>query len=264
MADRYAYIPLIGIFAAVAFTLDEWSQQKKWILVPPAAAAVLALTFATYRQIGFWQTNEQLWAHTLVVTQNNFIAEDNLGGALILEGREEEAFPHFEAAARINPKDPMSHSNLGTYYGTHNRPREAVTQYEAAVEMTSDPGLLGQIYANLGAMYRTIGDDEHARTSFQQALRYNSGQSNAWLGLGLVAQRQGKFDEAISNLNHAIELQPSAEAFVAMGSTLAQSGRNSEALVAYEQALRISPDLTAAQQAAAALRQKVNLPKLNN
>ena len=262
MADRYAYIPLIGIFVAMAFTLDEWSQEKKWVLVA-AAATALAFSFATYRQIRFWQTNEQLWTHALAVTENNFIAEDNLGGSLILEGREEEAFPHFEAAARINPKDPMSHSNLGTYYSTHNRSREAVRQYEAAVEMTSDPGLLAQIYANLGAMYRTLGDDERARTSFQQALRYNSGQSNAWLGLGLVAQGQGKFDEAISNLNRAIELQPTAEAFVAIGSILAQSGRNSEALVAYEQALKISPDLTAAQQAAAALRQKVNLPKLS-
>jgi len=263
MADRYGYIPLIGIFVALAFTFDAWPQHRKWVLAP-AGVVLLALLFATYRQIGFWQTNEQLWTHTLAVTENNFIAEDNLGGALILEGREEEAFPHFEAAARIKPNDPMSHSNLGTYYGTHHQPREAVTQYEAAVKMTSDPGLLARTYTNLGAMYRTLGDDEGARTSYQQALRYNSGQSSAWLGLGLVEQKQGKFDEAISNLNRAIELQPSAEAFAAMGSILAQSGRNSEALVAYEQALKISPDLTAVQQAAAALRQKVNLPKLNN
>jgi hypothetical protein len=116
MADRYAYIPLIGIFVMIAFGLSDVAQQKSWGFLPaiPAAVVLIALSFATYRQIGYWQSNEELWSHTLAVTSNNFVAEDNSGGALILEGREEEAHAHFEAAARINPRDPMSHSNLGT------------------------------------------------------------------------------------------------------------------------------------------------------
>ena len=96
------------------------------------------------RQIGYWQNNIDLWSHALAVTRSNFIAEDNLGGALILENKEEEAYVHFEAAVRINPKDSMSRSNLGTYYQTHNQMREAVAQYEAVVELTSDPRLRAQ------------------------------------------------------------------------------------------------------------------------
>ena len=129
MADRYAYIPLIGIFVMIAFGFADWAESKQLGFWPaiPAALILAALAFATHRQIGYWQSNEDLWAHTLAVTQNNFVAEDNLGGALTLEGKEEDAYPHFEAAARINPKDPLSRGNLGIYFQKHNQMREAVS-----------------------------------------------------------------------------------------------------------------------------------------
>src|SRR5689334_22841640 len=124
MADRYAYIPLIGIFVMIAFGAADLAERLKpgvWPAVP-AAVALIALAAITHRQIDYWQSNTGLWTHTLAVTQNNFIAEDNLGGALILEGKEDEAQLHFAAAARINPRDAMSRSNLGTYFQTHNQP----------------------------------------------------------------------------------------------------------------------------------------------
>ena len=258
MADRYAYIPLIGIFVMIGFGIADLAQEKNWGFKPaiPAAAALIALSFMTYCQIGYWQTSEELWSHTLAVTRNNFVAEDNLGGALILEGKEEEAHAHFEAAARINPKDPMSHSNLGTYSMTHNQMREAVRQYEAAADLTSDPGLLAQTYANLGAAYRALGDDDQAQTNYNHSLRLNPNQYNAWLGLGLLAQKQGKLTEAITDLSRSVELEPTAQGYLSLGRALAQSGRNADALAAYDQALKISPNFAEAQQAAAALRQQ--------
>ena len=263
MADRYAYIPLIGIFVMIAFGFSDVAQQKSWGFHPTiaAAAVLIVLSFATYRQIVYWRSNEELWSHTLSVTSNNFVAEDNLGGALILEGREEAAHAHFESAARINPKDPMSHSNLGTYYETHNQMREAVKEYEVAVALTSDPGLLAQTYANLGAAYRGLGDDQRAQTHYKQALQYNPNQFNAWLGLGLLAQKQGKLGEALTNLSRSVEVQPTARGFLALGNALRQSGRNVEALSAYEQALNISPSLAEAQQATESLRQQMSHPK---
>lgn len=258
MADRYAYIPLIGIFVMIAFGIADWAESKQLSFWPAVLAAAILIAFAltTRRQIGYWQSNYDLWSHTLAVTENNFVAEDNLGGALSLEGKEEEAHPHFEAAARINPRDPMSRSNLGTYFQTHNRMPEAVAQYEAAVKLTSDPGLLAQTYANLGAAQRAMGDDEPAHRSFEQSLRLNPNQFNAWLGLGLLAQKQGKLDEAISDLSRSLELQPTAQGFFQLGRTLARAGQSAEALDAYRQALKITPDFAEAQQAVEVLRQQ--------
>ncbi|HEV2401226.1 MAG TPA: tetratricopeptide repeat protein [Candidatus Sulfotelmatobacter sp.] len=258
MADRYSYVPLIGVFVMISFGLADVAQATNQKLVPvlAAAAALIALSFATNRQISYWQSNEDLWSHTLAVTQNNFVAEDNLGGALILQGKEEEAHAHFESAALINPKDAMSHSNVGTYDLQHGHMQEAIQQYQTAIALTSDAGLLAQTYANLGAAYRAVGDNEQAKENYNHALRLNPNQFNALLGLGLVAQKQGNLTEAITNLSRSVELQPTAQGYLSLGRALAQSGRNDDALAAFNQAIKISPDLTEAQQAAAALRQQ--------
>jgi tetratricopeptide (TPR) repeat protein len=258
MADRYAYIPLIGIFVMISFGVADFAQQKKPGLAPaiPAAMILVALAFTTHRQIGYWQSNDALWSHALAVTENNFVAEDNLGGALILEDKEEQAHAHFEAAARINPKDPMSRSNLGTYYQTHNRMREAIAEYDAAVELTSDPILLSLTYANLGAAHLTLGEYEAAHKNFDESLRLNPGQFKAWLGLGLMAEKQGNVGEAITDLSRSVDLQPTSQAYLELGRLLAQTGHVPEALDAYQQALKISPELVEAQQAMAALQQQ--------
>jgi len=260
MADRYAYIPLIGIFVMIAFGAADLAERTKpgnWPAVP-AAVALISLAVVTHRQIDYWQSNADLWTHTLAVTQENFIAEDNLGGALILEGKEDQAQPHFAQAARINPRDAMSRSNLGTYFQTHSQPRQAIAEYEAAVGLTSDPGLLAQIYQNLGAAYRALGEDPQARESFMHALRLNPNQSNAWLGLGLLARKVGNTTEAVSDLSRSLELQPTAQAYFELGQTLAQSGRVPEALDSYRRALQLAPDFSEAQKAADALQQGVH------
>jgi len=258
MADRYAYIPLIGIFVMIGFGVAGAAAQRKLGVIPIAGAAVvlIALSFATHEQIGYWESNEELWSHALAVTTNNFVAEDNLGGALILEGKEEQAHAHFEAAALINPEDPMSHSNLGTYDLQHGQLSGAIQEYRTAIELTSDHGLLAQTYANLGATYRAIGETGPAQDNYNRAIQLNPNQFNAWLGLGLIAQKQGKLAEAIADLSRSVELQPSARAYLALGHALAQNGRNAEARAAYEQALKIAPDLIEARQAADALPQR--------
>jgi protein O-mannosyl-transferase len=254
MADRYAYIPLIGIFVMIAFGAADLAQHFNegkagvWLAFP-AVAVLIALALTTHRQIGYWQSNVDLWSHTLAVTQNNFIAEDNLGGALILAGKEDDAYAHFEAAGRINPNDPMSRSNLGAYLQTHGRPGDAIAQYERVVELTSDPGLLAQTYANMGSAQRALGQNELARKDFEQSLQFNPNQSNAWLGLGLLAEQQGRLDETIADLSRSVAVHPTAEGYFELGRSLARVGRRAEAVSAYQQALTLDPNLTEAQQA---------------
>lgn len=244
MADRYAYIPLIGIFVMIAFVLADFGEQTKIGsgLAIPAIVVMIGLAFATHRQIGYWQSSVGLWSHALAVTQNNFIAEDNLGGALILEGKEEEAQRHFAAAARINPKDPMSRSNLGTYFQTHNQLPEAIAQYEVAVGLTTDAGLLSETYANLGVAYGKLGEDEQALRSFEQSLRFDPNRFNAWLGLGVLAQKHGNTEEAIRDLSRSVQLQPTAQAYFELGRAFEQAGRFEEAREAYRLARSFSGD----------------------
>ena len=259
MADRFAYVPEIGFLVMVVWALADLLNGYKVSMVwrsIPAVAVLVALALLTYRQIGYWHSSYDLWLHAVAVTRNNFIAEDNLGGALILEGKEEEAHPHFEAAAQINPNDPMSRSNLGTYYQTHNQMREAVAQYEAAVKLTSDPGLLAQTYANLGAAYRALGQDLQADYAFEHALHLNPNQFNAWLGRGLLERKEGHLEEAIRDLSRSVELRPTPEAYFELGRTLTQAGRTPQALDAYQQALQLSPNFIEAQQALATLRRQ--------
>lgn len=256
MADRYAYIPLVGIFIMIAWGIADLADSKQIGLVVrviPAACVLLALSFATNRQLGYWSSNYDLWTHAVAVTGRNFIAQDNLGGALLWLGKTDEAYLHFQAAAEINPLDPMSRSNLGAYLQEHGHMAEAIEKYNRVITLTSDSGLLAATYANLGAAYRKLGEDEKARTSYDQALQLNSNQYNAYLGLGELLEKQSRLDDAISNYSKAVELRPTDTGFLLLGRALERTGRRSEALAAYQAALRLSPEMPEAQHAVDAL-----------
>jgi Flp pilus assembly protein TadD len=256
MADLYAYIPLVGIFIMIAWRIADLADSKQIGLVVrviPAACVLLALSFATNRQLGYWSSNYDLWTHAVAVTGRNFIAQDNLGGALLWLGKTDEAYLHFQAAAEINPLDPMSRSNLGAYLQEHGHMAEAIEKYNRVITLTSDPGLLAATYANLGAAYRKLGEDEKARTSYDQALQLNPNQYNAYLGLGELLEKQSRLDEAISNYSKAVELRPTDTGFLLLGRALERTGRRSEALAAYQAALKLSPEMPEAQHAVDAL-----------
>jgi Tfp pilus assembly protein PilF len=259
MADRYAYIPLIGVFVMIAWGAADLADTRRIALssrVMAASCVLLALSFATHRQLGYWSSNSDLWTHALAVTDRNFIAQDNLGGALLLLGKPDEAYAHFQAAAQINPLDPMSHSNLGTYLQERGHFAEAIGQHNRAISLTSDAGLLAATYANLGAAYRKLEEDEKARASFDQALRLNPNQSNAYLGLGQLLEKQNRLDDAINSYSRSVELRPTDMGFLLLGHALESAGRRSEALAACQAALRLSPDSPEAQHAVDALSRK--------
>jgi len=256
MADRYAYIPLMGVFVMVTFGFADLGDTLKLNFTAGAIAVAwvfLALSIVTERQLAYWSSSYDLWSHTLSVTGANFIAQDNLGGALLLLGRADEAYPHFQAAAEINPQDPMSHSNLGAYFLEHGRLSEAAKQDEIAISLTSDRGLLASTYANLGSAYRGLGEYGKARQSYDQALRLSDRQFNAYLGLGMLLEEQGRLQDAISNYAHSIEVTPTAEGYLRLGHALEQDQRKTEALAVYRQALAMFPDLQAAKDALQAL-----------
>jgi tetratricopeptide (TPR) repeat protein len=185
----------------------------------------------------------------VAVTGPNFIAQDNLGGALVLMGKVDEAYPHFRLASEINPRDPMSHSNLGAYLQEHGQRQKAMQEYQIAINLTSDRGLLASTYANLGSDYLETGDDEKALANFDQALQLNPLQFNAYLGKGALFEKRGSLAEAIKDYAQAVELAPTPEGYLHLGHALQKNSQKSEAIAAYQQALKLAPEMQEAQEA---------------
>ena len=251
MADRYAYIPLIGIFVMVVWTAADWAKETNLGLAAqlmPAICLLITLAFATYRQVGYWRSNLDLWTHSLAVTQHNFIAEVNLGQALTQLNRADEAYPLFVRAAQDAPNDPGARMNIGTYLYQHGRQAEALQQYEMAAQFGSEPGLLATIYTNLGSVYSDLGDSAKSKDSFEHALRLNPDQATAWAGIAFLLQKQGKLEEAIPAFARFAELQPSGQNFFQLARVLAQTNHRTEAIAAYQQAVSLDPSLAMGQK----------------
>lgn len=174
IADRYAYLPLIGLSLMICWGVADWAEQKK---IPAAVLRVVSAMFlfvlavASYRQLGYWQDNVTLWSHTLAVTDGNFLAENNLGKALIAEGRDEEGVGHFYKAVVIYPADPVSNLNIGIYEQKRGNYAVAIERYKTTLSITRDPELRAAAFSNMAAAYRKLGDFADAQKSSDDASR---------------------------------------------------------------------------------------------
>ncbi len=174
MADRYAYLSFVGLFIMTCWGVTDWIEEKHFpaaILPAVSVAALIALSAVAYRQVGYWQDNVTLWSHALQVTDRNWLAENNLGRALQVQGRADEAIPHFFKAAEIYPADPISNMNIGAYEQQHGDWSAAIEQYKKVVSITRNPELKVAALNSMGRAYRQLGDEEHARECFAAAAR---------------------------------------------------------------------------------------------
>jgi protein O-mannosyl-transferase len=246
MADRYAYIPLLGIFVIVCWGGAELIESLRLSSLVPAAATgilLLALAFALHRQVGYWGDNFSIWRHTLDVTQKNFIAEDNVGTALLELGKGDEAIPYFRRAKSIAATDPISTLNLATFAQRQGDYAAAITGYDQVLQLTDNPVYVGMAHANEGYSHYYLKQYDRARDDFAAALQHQPGNPQAWLGLGLLAQRSGDLISAAQDYARAAQGQPSALAFLLLGQALESSGQKEMAGRAREQAVQLTPDI---------------------
>jgi len=172
MADRYAYLPMIGIFIMVCWGVAEWTAERRLpaALLPAVSIAVLlALGIVARHQIGYWSDNVVLWTHTIQVTPPNYVAQDNLGGALLAHKRLDDAVIHFREAAAIHPVDPISAFNIGFYDQEHGNLYGAIEQYKKAIILTTSPSVKIQAWNDMGIAYRSLGNAQQARECFAAA-----------------------------------------------------------------------------------------------
>jgi protein O-mannosyl-transferase len=251
MADRYAYIPFIGLLVAFIWGVADWAGARKISTIALAAggfAFVFAFSAITRVQESYWHDSVSLWSHTIAVTGPNFVAQDNLGVALVSLGKVDEANPHFQAAVQINPLDPIGQLNVGVDEQLHGKVRESIGRYQIVLQQTLDPRFEVYAFENLGSAYRALGEYAHARDSFGSALQLAPADTFALVGLGVVAQKTGDFSRAAEYYARAVQIKPSDIGYLLLAQALQQTGQAADAQAALEQAQKLSANLDQARQ----------------
>jgi Flp pilus assembly protein TadD len=246
MADRYAYIPLLGIFVIVCWGAAD--LIKRWhvpTVVPAvgAAAIVLALGMLLHRQVSFWTDNLTLWTHTLEITERNYVAEDSVATALIAQGRLEEAMPHLQRARFLQPNDPAATLNIASYEQVHGNLQAALDGYAKVAQFTKTPYWVAIARVNSGIAHYALKQYDQAKQDFEATLNEQPGNSLAYRGLGLLAQRAGDIAEATRDYERAVELQPTPVGYLLLAQALDIDGQAEAARAVQSQAARMTRNL---------------------
>ena len=244
MADRYSYIPLLGIFVMVVWRVSDAAQARALPIRfqrAVTAAILLALAVLTWHQTGFWQNPLSVWTHTLQVSHDNAVAEDNLGTALIDLGRDDEAIAHFRSAIRIQPGEPKVRLVLGSLLMKRGELQAAIDQYQTALSLKTDRDDLVAIYTSLGVAYRQSGDYNAASESFRQLLQLDPSNMQVIMALGRVQMLKAADLQARELGRH-----PTAEGFVQLGILWERAGEIEQATHAYQAGLTLNSKLAVA------------------
>ena len=281
-ADRYTYVPLIGLFVLVTWFACEITRQwRHRLLVLSAASAVSALLciVLTSRQLRFWKDSETLFRHAIALTSDNEIAYNNLGAWLVAQGRFAEAIPwlrqaleldaavasvhdnlgaalvrqgaledgirHLQEAIKLDPRLADAQNNLGAAYGRQGRFDEAIEHLQAALELSPADA---DAHCNLGEALAAKERFGEAVDQYRQALKITPDDAALRSSLGIALGRLGHLEESVLQLQEALKLNPdNPQAHCSLGVILCQQGRLDEAIHQFEEALRLSPDYAEAE-----------------
>ncbi|HKW17525.1 MAG TPA: tetratricopeptide repeat protein [Terriglobales bacterium] len=246
MADRYAYLPFVGLFVMAVWGFSELAAYFRVSVRYAAAAgviAVIALAASTYQQLAYWRDDYSLWSHTLAITRNNFVAEDNVGEALVRQGKYYDGIAHFRAAAAIEPADPVSQVNLGIYALQQHDLQQAAARLQNALQLSAESHLRATAYANLGSVYFSLHDYDRARQNLESALQWKANFPFVFLDLGLIAQKANDWNTATRYYAMYAGVEPTDVAYFLLGQSLEHGGDQERAKLAYDQAQRISQDI---------------------
>ena len=251
MAERYSYIPLIGLFVAFAWAGGELVEglrhRHRWVTGAAGllvAALLVACIHASRAQARHWRDSVALFEHAVEVNPRNRSILFNLGNELKRRGRDEEAIALYRRALAVKPSDVKVLNNLGLALSSQGDRAGAMELYRRVLEI--DPGF-AESRANLANELRDAGRIDEAIEQYRRALRDKPTLAKGHNALGIALRAKGEMDEAMAHYRKALALDPDyAEAHTNLGLALQVEGRNQEALEQHREAVRLNPDLAAA------------------
>ncbi len=265
MADRYAYLPFVGLFIMVCWGVADWAEQRRiapaWQL-GASVAVLIPLAMVSRKQLTYWSDDTVFWSRIVEVESqalkshpNNWIAEDVLGHALLKIGAEDAAIPHFRAAAALNPSDPDSNVNVGVAEQRQGNLTAAIIHYQKVIALTDNAPRQNaqsraQAFSNMGFAYRKLKNYTDARESFEQAVETNPDDARSWLALGILAYKSGDTNAAISAYTKALKINPVDWGYLLLARALDANGQNEQAEIARLKASAISQNMKEAHKMA--------------
>jgi tetratricopeptide (TPR) repeat protein len=241
-ADRYTYIPYIGIFIMLAWGLPEilsgW-RYRKIALGMTASMTLIAVGTVAYRYTSVWNNSITLFSHAIEVTHNNAVAHNNLGGSYLDLKRYQDAMESLNQAIRINPGLTEAYANLGLVYERLGRWQEAIENYKQAISIKPN---WAEAHCRLGAAYGKISSYQDALEMYKRAVEIDPALAEAHNGFGAAYLDLGRYQDALESCKHAIRIKPDyADAYYNLGQAFLGLGRYDEALVAFNRAIKINP-----------------------
>ena len=242
-ADRYTYLPQIGLYILLTWTVVELTagwRPRRWVLGGGAAVVLAVLITCARAQTAYWRDDVSLWVHTLACTSDNSVAHNKLGNAFLQQGHLDEAIAQLQMALAINPDSAGPHYGLGNAFLQLGRLDDAIAHYQMA--LTTDPDN-ADIHNNLGNALLQQARTDEAIACYQKALKINPNHAKAHNNLGSAFRQQGRMEDAIAQFQKALEINPDdADVHNSLGAVLAQQGRMEEAIAHFEKTLEIKPD----------------------
>lgn len=242
MADRYTYVPSVGIFIAVVWGMGEaltrW-RLPKTLAVLGAALVLVTCMILTRNQLSYWQDSETLLRHTIAATKNNAFACYDLGCYLESKGQIPEAMENYRLAVRISPNYAKSLNNIGKILTDEAHFDEAMEYFNRALRINPDyPAALN----NLGAALAGKRQFTEAMTMYEKALRLDPNFVHARHNLGVALEAEGRWEEAVGQYTEALRLKPDYwQAHNNLGYLLMLHGRRDEAVPHFLESLRLNP-----------------------
>ena len=243
MADRYSYMTLTGLFIIIAWGLPELLGKWPYRKTALGVSMVIVLTvlgICAHRQVSCWKNSFTLFSHALKVTQNNWLAYNNLGVIYDNSGRGAEAIENFKQAVKLKPDFANAPYNLGVAYGKLGRHQEAIEAFKQAIRIDSN---YAQVHYNLGIAYINLGRWQDAVEACKQAIKIKPNYAEAHYNLGVSYEGLGRYQDAAEAYKQAIRIKPDyADAYLNLGVTYSELGRYQDEVEAYKQAIKIRPN----------------------